>query len=276
MGEAGEARRCLDHVDGLAAELKQPLLRWFATFETATWSMVTGDLAEAERALERAAALSRAAGEPDRQVFHGIQLAALRLQQGRLGEIGPLLEETTAAAPAVVSLRAQLMLHHLRTGRSNGATPVLHELCDELERGRDASWSRGVALTAMLCAELADAPAAARLHRLLVPYAGQFIASLVTAFGAVDLYLGMLSRVLGRFDEADDRLAAAADLHSSMGARPWLATTEFEWARTLLVRRAPGDVERGRQLLLRAVAAADALGLAGVEERSQALLRECR
>ena len=275
MGDPVEAKRCLDRVDAAACELNQPLLQWFASFEAVTLAMVTGDFPFAEETLERAAGLSRAAGEPDRQVFHGLQLAALRLLQGRLGEVGGLLTDMIAAAPGVVSLRAQLMLHHIETGRPDGAQAVLEELCSELERRRDASWSRGVALTASLCAEMGDVGIAERLHRLLAPYAGQFIASLVTAFGAVDLHLGTLCRVLGRYDEAESRFVAAANLHAAMGARPWLAHTQLEWALMLLRRGEADDASRSRELLGQALATARELGLGKVERDAVALLQDC-
>jgi hypothetical protein len=57
-----------------------------------------------------------------------------------------------------------------------------------------------------------------------------------------------------------------------MGAPTWLARTHLEWARMLLMRRQPGDVERARELLGQALATARELGLGTVERRAVELL----
>lgn len=85
-------------------------------------------------------------------------------------------------------------------------------------------------------------------------------------------YLGLLATTIGRFDDAEARFAAAAT-HERIQAPTWLARTRLEWARMLLVRRQPGDVERARELLGQALATARELGLGNIERQAVALLR---
>jgi hypothetical protein len=52
-----------------------------------------------------------------------------------------------------------------------------------------------------------------------------------------------------------------------MGARPWIARTQHEYAQLLLARDAPGDPERARELLSTALDTARALGMARLAAR---------
>ena len=70
-------------------------------------------------------------------------------------------------------------------------------------------------------------------------------------------YLGLLSRLLDRSDEAASQFEAALVANERMGARPWLARTQEDYA-SLLAERDPG---RGRELLARARQGYRELGL---------------
>ena len=52
----------------------------------------------------------------------------------------------------------------------------------------------------------------------------------------------------------------------------WLARTRCEWAALLSVRGGPGDAAQARVLAAEALADAQALGMAGVAARSEAIL----
>jgi hypothetical protein len=61
-------------------------------------------------------------------------------------------------------------------------------------------------------------------------------------------------------------------MHAKMGAKPMYARTQGSYAELLLARRAPGDVERARELLAEAIADADALGMIVLAERARRLV----
>jgi hypothetical protein len=56
-----------------------------------------------------------------------------------------------------------------------------------------------------------------------------------------------------------------------MGARPWLAHTQYDYARMLLARGAAGDRERAEELLASATALAQALGMTALIDKLAAL-----
>ena len=115
---------------------------------------------------------------------------------------------------------------------------------------------------------------AAALFERLEPWADQLPATGGSALGPVSHYLGGLTTVLGRYDEADAYFARSAAMCDRMGARFFAARTDLLWARMLLQRDAPDDVEKARALLTSAheVAAGQSYGV--VERRAAASLME--
>ena len=100
----------------------------------------------------------------------------------------------------------------------------------------DPVWSSAMTMGAEVAAVLEDADAAAVLAEKLRPFAGMLAHNGCTTFGAVDRYLGMLATTLGRYFEADAHFAAAAAIHTRIGAPAWLARTQVDWGRMLLRR----------------------------------------
>jgi tetratricopeptide (TPR) repeat protein len=78
---------------------------------------------------------------------------------------------------------------------------------------------------------------------------------------------------MGRWNEAASHFEEGMALNKRMGARPWLAFTEEDYARMLLERRDMGDPERARELLDRALATYRELGMEPHAARAAALAR---
>ena len=79
--------------------------------------------------------------------------------------------------------------------------------------------------------------------------------------GSVSRYLGLLSSTMRRFDEAEVHYQNALAMNERLGARPWLADTQNDYAQTLLARGNQGDPEQARNLLEAAQATYRALGM---------------
>ena len=73
--------------------------------------------------------------------------------------------------------------------------------------------------------------------------------------------LGLLAATLEDWDDAERYFEAAIELNGRIGARPWLAFTQRDYAGMLRERAAPGDAERADQLEHAARASAGELGL---------------
>ena len=112
------------------------------------------------------------------------------------------------------------------------------------------------------------------LHELLLPYAERNAVTGSTAFfGCVHHHLGALATTLERHDEAEEHFEVAIERHEHMNARPFLALTQACFAQMLIARDGTGDAERAADLLARATATADELGLGAVTLRASRLSR---
>jgi hypothetical protein len=72
---------------------------------------------------------------------------------------------------------------------------------------------------------------------------------------------------MGRWQEAESHFDQALAMNARIGAKPWVAHTQFQYARMLLARPVPGDVERARILLDDARTIARQLGMRSLETR---------
>jgi hypothetical protein len=126
-------------------------------------------------------------------------------------------------------------------------------------------WPTIIACTAV--ATSGDRRWAAVLHDALVPHAGRNVVIGFTAFGgAVDHHLGTVSLVLGRADDAVQRLDAGLDRHRALGAAPFVALS-CQWAaRALRLRGRLVDRDRAVRLEDEAAALTDRFGLRGLTQ----------
>jgi class 3 adenylate cyclase/tetratricopeptide (TPR) repeat protein len=274
--DVAEADRCLEANQRLTADLGQPTLRWFVDLQRAGRSLLAGRLEEAERLAHDALELGQSSGQPEALGFFVWLQAAIRFEQGRLGEVLDPIRQAAADHPRASTAKSVLARAYAELDRTDEARAVYEELAasEFTDLPVDPGWLRTLTHCATVCAYLGDAARAAALYRLLAPYPDQLSVSQigVLASSSVQHYLGLLATTMGRFDDAEARFAAAATTHQRIQAPTWLARTRLEWARTLLVRRQAGDVERARELLGQAIATARELGLGTVERRAVALL----
>ena len=131
-----------------------------------------------------------------------------------------------------------------------------------------------ICLLAETCVILGDTERAAPLYELLLPYASlNAVAVPELALDSTSRPLGVLATLLGRFEDAARHFEEALRMNERMGARPWLAHTQEEYARMLLGRASRGDRERAEELLSRAHAAYRELGMQSDASKAAALAR---
>jgi hypothetical protein len=139
----------------------------------------------------------------------------------------------------------------------------------------DYLWLCTLMFLSRACARLGDAGSATELYERLRPHHATFGIGQAVWPGPVAYDLGLLTTVLGRYDDADAYFAEAVEMHDSIGVRGMLAHTHLAWARVLIARRLPGDTQRAREQLQRAQATANELGaLENIGKDAAALLRE--
>jgi DNA-binding NarL/FixJ family response regulator len=120
-----------------------------------------------------------------------------------------------------------------------------------------------------VCTFLGDMARATTLYQLLLPYADRavVIGNAVACYGAMSRYLGALATTMGRWDAAAQHFEDALTMNTRMGARPWLAHTQYAYATMLLARSHSGDDDKATALLDAALSTARALGMGALEQR---------
>jgi tetratricopeptide (TPR) repeat protein len=269
IGECAGARSTLGAFQATAEELRQPLYRWEARWLAALQAMVEGSWDGAERLAVEALEIGQRTGDPDATAIFAVQLGAVRLEQGRLGEVAQAVETMAEEFSRWPSWRAGQALVAAELGRREIASRHFEELAQESfgQIPRDFAWVAAMAMLTLTCSFLEDATRADDLNRLLLPFANQnAVLADRSYWGSASRYLGLLAALREHWEEADYHFQASADMNRRMRAAPWVAHTLHEHARMLCRHRGPGDRERARCLLREARALAHSLGMTRLSE----------
>jgi tetratricopeptide (TPR) repeat protein len=212
----------LDRYCRLCEELGHARGHYGALSRRATAALLEGRLAEAEQGAEEAFALGHAIGEPDAGGVRETLLWALQLVNGAWpADRGPSLDsEPWPGLPLARAVR-QVALGEIDAARHLLVRLDLADLPRTYDLELLAFLSKAVAVAGH--AEQQD-----RVYQMLRPHAGTHIVvgGCASYLGAVDHYLGLLARSLGRHDDARRHFEDAATLHERLGATAWQALSE--------------------------------------------------
>jgi DNA-binding SARP family transcriptional activator/tetratricopeptide (TPR) repeat protein len=213
-----EGRQALHTCMTRATELDQPNLIWSTLYMEACLEMM-GDLDRAETLAARAFEIGNAAGEPDAMMIYGGQLSLIRIQQGRAEEVVEVLKQSAAAFPTIPAFHAAHGWALIEADRDDDARAIAQEAC---ARGFDAIPRDELAtVTLALYSELAARVGSdAMVVDLLDRWSGiseRLVWNGAVALGAVDYFVGILTRAAGRIDEAHDLLSSAISLAERTG-----------------------------------------------------------
>jgi len=264
--DAVQFRHEVDALRRLLAQIPPPLLAcyrcWLAVVD-GTRAFLAGRFADAERHAGEAAALEGFDAEEARR-WMGLLLFSIRMEQGRLAELEPLLPLIAQQSAPLDAWRAALVLLHAAAGRIDDAR---HEFSlvatGSWRHRRDATWLPTLAMIAQVTALGDDRESAQRLVTLLEPYADRILvlAQGVCSYGSVARHLGLLEASLGHFDAAIRHLERALEIAARWDAAIWLARGRCELGSVLLTQGDPRERRRAQALLAEGVAAAQRLGL---------------
>jgi DNA-binding SARP family transcriptional activator len=267
MLELGDIRSVEDELDTIAAiadELRQPAQRWLVSVTRATLALFQGRFDEAEGLVAEALALGRLAQSSDAVLSHRVQIFTLRWQRGALDGLRELLERSIRDYPARPMFRCMLALLHAEEGRDSDALRQL----DALAADRFAAlpltneWLFSTGFLAEAAHRLATPTHAATIYELLAPYADRNASTAdYICTGSVSRFLALAAATMRRWDEAAGHFDAAVAMNARMGALPWTARTQLDYARALLERPQPRDPERAHDLLSRCTTTFRQLGM---------------
>jgi tetratricopeptide (TPR) repeat protein len=295
LGDAQAVYEELRTMERLADELRQPAQQWYVAVLRTILALFEGRFEEARALISNAFDLAergrRIFGRrqthlvqreqdlvevPPRDFVEVQQTYLVQREKGRLEEVVEETERSVEDMPTVALLRFLVADLYCRLGRKEEAQAILDRFAETdfyiwVDNDKLAGWC----LLAEVCSSLDDPTHASRLYELLQPHARRnAVSHPVCAFGSVSRYLGLLASTLGRFRDADSHFQAALEINERMGAHPWVAHTEHDYARMLLARGAEGDETKAVELLGAALATARELGMEPLASTVSALLTE--
>lgn len=270
-GDRSLTESSLRTLRALAASVPQPHIRRIWLQFESVWALIQGDLQASEQQAIQAFEVGMAAGEPDALILFGGQLTAVRMLQGRLGELAEQAVQLAGEKDSLAAWRAAAALALTEGGRADEAREML--LAEDFQSiPWDQAWSVTVAGWAVVCSRLRIVDRAAELYELLAPFSGQLAAPPSTVSGTLAWALGTLATTLERYEQAEGHFAAAAEIEESLGAPLFLARTRAAWARALIARGRPEDLDRAAPMLDQADDVATRLGAEGIAHE----ITECR
>jgi tetratricopeptide (TPR) repeat protein len=254
-----------------AAEVRVPAYEWWMGLWRAMQLLLEGDH---ERA-ESTAMQTYTIGEhyfPTLAILNlAFLLYFLRREQGRLEEIGPMMDayaETAADIPAIVPARAMLLAETERLDEASGL--LARVAASDFGQLRDRNWPVSWFQLARVAILTGDRDHAVTLYRIGRPLAGSCVmVSLGTVcLGAADLALGWLTETL-EDPAATNWYARACATNARIGARSWLAEARLGAARCAA---SAGDAGTARRLAGLARSAAADIGMPAVGAAADQIL----
>ncbi len=275
--ELGDRQAGFDEIEAyarLAKQLRQPHLLGWATLYRATGSLIEGRFEEFHRLHRENLAWVERAQEPLLAQMHRWQALDARLLQFGARAVKADMEEEAERSPSPwwpITL-ARL---HVETGRTAEARRAFEVFAaaDFADVPRDGTWLGMVTLLSEICGLLADVPRAAILYELLLPHADRNVVGqgFGEYWGSASRCLGLLATTMSRWEDAEKHFEDALEMNARMGARPWLAQTQHDYAEMLVRRSVKGDREKALGLLKQALDTAQEMGMKALVEKALAL-----
>jgi class 3 adenylate cyclase/tetratricopeptide (TPR) repeat protein len=273
LGDIQAADADLEAYARLGEKLRQPLALQYTAMFRAIRALLEGRFEEAEQLAQEALIIGQRMRGIDAEGIFGMQMFTSRRAQGRLRELASAVKSFVERQPAASTWRPGLALIYSDLGLKQEARDEFELLAahDFADLPQDALWIACITYLSEVCAVLGDTAHAATLYQLLLPYAGHtIVVGFAVCYGAASRYLGLLASTMSRWEVAEEHFQDALEMNARIGAKPWLAHTQHEYAAMLLARGQPGDRTQARSLLDEALAISRALGMTSLVEKVEA------
>ncbi len=258
---------------GIIETLPDANLQWSHTFHLALRAVVDGDLEKAEELATKALDLGLETGQEDALIIYGAQLINIRMRQGRMAELVPLLEDAVASRPRLHVYRAVLAVGYAEADDE----PRCRQLLDaEYAAGfavpEDTNCLTTYAYWADSAIRTGHTEAADVLLGRITLFADHLPTTGVSTSPVMAHSIGRIQHFLGRLDAADAAYGQALQLHERLQCPIFVSTTQAAWAALLADRDRRDDRVRARTLAGQARQIAAGGGYGNVEREATALL----
>ena len=236
-GDIAGVDQALATVDEVAQNVGQPTLIWANTVYRSWRALLHGKVKDAERLAFDALQVGVESGQPDALVMNAVQLFSIRMHQGRLGEIVPLLSQGASMSRGVPGGRSFVALAEVLAGESSHGVELLNrEALSAFDLPYDVMWLTALCVWAEVTAELTNGEAAAVLYERLAPWKDHIPVTGATVSHCVAYSLGRLAGVLDRPEQAESHLLDALTIDERLGAPFHIAQTKLALGTSMLHR----------------------------------------
>jgi hypothetical protein len=276
LGDLSARAREFDAYTRLAGEVRQPFYQYIAVSSRAMLALFEGRLEESERLAREALEFGSRMPGLDAEGVYGIQMFSVRREQGRLGELAPVVAHFVRNTAAAATWRPGLALVYSELGLAAEGAAVRGGLANGLAACRRTpagdlhmpTSPRSARSSATPSAPPRSTPSSRRSRAATSSHAERRV------LWCASRHLGMLAAAMKRWPDAERHFEAGLAMNARQRARPWLAHTQHQYAAMLLARNGAGDRERAIALLDEALAAAEEIGMAALEKRAAGLREE--
>lgn len=225
LGQGAAFEEAFDRYENVVEQLAQPFFSWLLALFRGTRALLAGDVDEAENLAHAALAKGTQLGTPNAEGAFAGQLFSVRREQGRLGELLPLLETTADRHRALPVFRAAGAAITAAGGDLEAASAALEDVMahDLDDFPRDQNWLATIGTLAPAVAAVGGERRIRQVIEMLEDFTGRMIVvgQGAATHGAVSHHLGVLHASLGDDAAARAHLADAVTLHSAIRAPLW-------------------------------------------------------
>jgi tetratricopeptide (TPR) repeat protein len=264
FGDANTLTEALQKYADVADKYRIIYLMASVRHAKAMQAILNGDFALGESCAEEALEFGRGSFGSNADGPYGIQIFTIRREQGRLGEIAPLLKRFIDEGLGGAVWKPGFALIASDLGFEAPARRILDEFASRnFELPIDGKRSATLSYLAEVAVRLRDKTRARQIYELLLPYRFMTITIGidVVCYGAATRFLGLLASTFDDEEAAVEHFEHALELNTQLRAWPWLAHTQADYAAFLKRRDHASSMERSQQLLAEAAETAERLGM---------------
>jgi class 3 adenylate cyclase/DNA-binding CsgD family transcriptional regulator len=233
FGWVSEAAAATKEIAEIAACERFATLAIWAASNEVILAVIAGRFADAERIGLEIQARQHQMDIDDTDGVFSVQMFAIRREQGRLGEVAPIVRLAAKLNPSEPTWRPGLAVLCAELGMLDEAR---HEFATMAPDGfasvpRDSMWPCSLTFLAEVCVTVCDVNQAHVLYSALAEFRGlTMMAAFTMNFGPAERLMGSLAALLGRNDDAHEHFVAALLLAENSGSPVWIAQVKYAWA----------------------------------------------
>jgi tetratricopeptide (TPR) repeat protein len=272
LGDGTSWDSSLNELARLTDKTQLPSMQWTEAILRATAKLIRGDFEEGERLARNAADVGRG------RIDYPVDLVYMCTHQfitayfvGNLELLAQAYSRVALILPELDAVAAQLAYAMSEAGNLDDARETYRKFADThfQQVKQDESWLYAICCISELALALDDRAAYRDLIAILTPHAHEcaIATDAVVWWGSASHFLGKLHAALGEHDKAAEYFERALGVHLKMQSPPFVALTQYEYAKALVSSCCADSLDLAAQMLAEADATTKRLGMTRLAEK---------